>query len=202
MLHAVKKTEETHENKVAMSQPGRYKQALHKLASIKVGAAIIAVIFYGALCAQFGLALATLLVSGICVILIPPAIYLKRNKARLEAKFMRRALQIPEPEEENQDFTADFKYWATNTGLQFFIRSGYPRFLGQKQVRVIYEDVPNGILYEIKNYYFDEEHGAESLDLEVLAGDLMAKAWDKKLRQKIINNIKVDIAIAFNPKNS
>ncbi len=204
MLHAVKNQEqpETRET-VVMKEPGSYKKAVQKLAGIKVGAAILACIVYGALCAKFGLALASLLTAGISVILIPLAIYYERNKAKLEEKFMRKTLKVPEPEElENRDFTADFKYWATRSGLQFYIKSGYPRFHGQKHIRVLYEDVPNGIPYEIKNYYFDEEHGAESLDLEIPSDDLMAKAWDKKLRQKIINHDKPDIAIAFNPKIS
>lgn len=202
MLHAVKKQKDTvQESTVAVHEPSPYKKTKHKLGALKLGAVLLAFICFGGLSAQFGLALASLMTAGLCVLLIPPAIYLHRNKDRLEAKFMRRALNVQEPEEQDQVFETDFKFWATRNGLQMYVRSNYPRFLGQKHVRVIYADVPNGILYEIKSHYFDEDRSAESLDLQVPPGDPMAKAWDKKLRQKIINNCDIDIEVAFNPSN-
>ncbi|MBD3281271.1 hypothetical protein GF391_00810 [Candidatus Uhrbacteria bacterium] len=202
MLHALKQDSRPHENTMSIREPSAYKKAKHKLGAVKLGAVILIFICFGGLSAQFGLALASLLMAGTCALLIPPAIFLYRNKDRLEAKFMRRALNVQDPEESGEQvFETDFKFWATRDGLQMYVRSNYPRFHGQKYIRVIYSDVPNGILYEIKSHYFDEDRCAESLDLQVPPGDLMAKAWDKRLRQKIIENEKPDIEIAFNPSN-
>ncbi len=202
MLHAVKNQQDSfQESTMTVHEPSPYKKAKHKLSALKLGAVLLAFICFGGLSAQFGLALASLMTAGLCVLLIPPAIYLYRNKARLETKFMRRALNVQEPEKQDHVFETDFKFWATRKGLQMYIRSNYPRFHGQKFIRVIYSDVPNGILYEIKSHYFDEDHCAESLDLQVPTGDPMAKAWDKKFRQKIIDNCDIDIEVAYNPSN-
>lgn len=52
----------------------------------------------------------------------------------------------------------------------------YPRFPHQRFVGVISDGVPNGIPYEIKSHCFDEEHCAESMELEVSREEPLAKA--------------------------
>ncbi|MDF1496464.1 MAG: hypothetical protein P1P90_00200 [Patescibacteria group bacterium] len=176
-----------------------YERAEQKLNAVKIGAIVMAVIIYAGLSAELGLALGSLIAGGLAALLVPVAIYLQRNRARLEEKFMRRLLKIPEPVL-NEVFETDLRVFPTARGLQLYSKTNFPRFSDQKFVRVIFDDVPNGILYEVKSHYFEEKQCAEALDLQVPDSEPLAKAWDKKLRNKLHKNPDMAIEIAYDPK--
>lgn len=181
------------------NKPSAYERAEQKLDAVKIGAIVMAFIFYGGLSAEFGLALGSLITGGVAALLIPVAIFLHRNRARLEAKFMMRALDISEPTSD-EIFETDLRIFPTKNGLQIYAKTDFPRYSNQKFVLVKCDDVPNGILYEIKSQYFDKKQCAESLDLQVPDSEPMAKAWDKKLRGKLHKNPDMAIEIAYDPK--
>jgi len=185
------------------NMPGRnqspYERAKQKLNAVKIGAIVMAFVFYGGLSAEFGLALGSLIIGGIAALLIPVAIFLHRNRSRLEAIFLHNALNIVEPEA-GEIFETYFTFFSTQTGLQLMVKSNYPRFKNQKYVRVIYDKVPNGILYEIKTYYFDEKFSAESMDLQVSNHEPLSIIWDKKLRQELLHNPNMRIEVLYGAK--
>jgi hypothetical protein len=189
-----------HEASMPKPDINPYAAAKNKLHAILTGAVIAAFIGYGVLCAQFGLLLGSLITAGFCALLIPIAIFTVRKRASLEQAFMRKMLNVKDIES-GDEFVNEFKIFATIDGLQLFVKSIYPRFENTKFVRVISTDVPNGILYEIKSYLFDEEHCAESMELQVANQEPLSKAWDKKFRNKLILDPKLDLKIAFNPKS-
>lgn len=182
-----------------MPQPSRYQLAKHKLAATKMGAIILLFLAFGELSARVGLPLATLLVAGVCALLAPIGIFAFRNRERLEERFLRRMLDVPKAAADQVLF-ADFRFWPTRRGLQLLVRSDYPRFSHQSFVRVIHDDVPNGILYEVKSHDFDEASCAESMDLEASSDEPLGKAWDTGLRRKLLSNPNLHIEVAFNPE--
>jgi hypothetical protein len=182
-----------------MPQPSPYQLAKHNLGAIKMGALILPLLLFGGLSARVGLPLATLLAAGVCVLLAPIGIFAFRNKTRLERRLLRRMIDAPNAEAGRVLF-AEFRFWATRRGLQLFVRSDYPRFSHQGLVRVIHDDVPNGILYDVKSHYFDEAYCAESMELEVSSDEPLAKAWDRDLRRKLLSNPNLRIEVAFDPE--
>ena len=187
------------EDNMPGNKPSPYERAEQKLDAVKIGAIVMAFIFYGGLSAEYGLALGSLITGGVAALLIPVAIFLHRNRERLEEKFMHKVLDIPEPVL-NEVFETDLRIFATKNGLQLYAKTDFPRYSNQRFVLVKCDDVPNGILYEIKSQYFDKKQCAESLDLQVPDSEPMAKAWDKKLRSKLHKNPDMAIEIAYDPK--
>ena len=72
------------------------------------------------------------------------------------------------------------------------------RLLGARAARRGWGRLPT-LPYEIKSHCFDEEHCAESMELEVSIDEPLAKAWDRDLRRKIISNPSLPVEVAFDP---
>lgn len=172
------------------------KSAKIKSRAIKLGSIIFAFIFYGALCSKFGLSVATLLVGGISCILLPIAIFAVRNKNLWEPFYNERILGIKLPEIE-PEFTADFEFILMKDTLQLVVKNLIPHFFNAKFIRVKFDQVPNGVLYDVVKHTWSESK--EYIELRLSETEGLAKAWDKKLRASILQgrSYKTEVLIYY-----
>ncbi|GEM_PF-1641881 len=172
------------------------KSAKIKRHIIKLGSIVFAFIFYGALCAKFGLPIATLLIGGISCVLLPIAIFALRNKNLWVPFYNKRILGIELPKIE-PEFTANFRFILMKDMLQLMIINPIPRFFNVKFVRVKFDQIPNGILYDVIKHTWSGKK--EYIDLRLSETESLAKAWDKKLRASILQgrSFKPEVLIYY-----
>lgn len=165
-----------------------------------VGATVLGYFLFGALCSEVGLSAGLLVSAGLCAIGIPVAVFVGRHGDRF-ARLLRSS-----PDLQLQDrsgghvVTTDFRFWVTRRGIQFLIDTDEPVFAGQRFVRVIHDGVPNGILYEVRSHFYDEEREAEGMEIEVSGYEPLGRGWDKDLRKRILANSNLRLEVAFDPQ--
>jgi hypothetical protein len=165
-----------------------------------LGAMIVGLVLVGYVCRQHGGLAAALLAGGFGAIGFPVVIFVRRGGKR-------DGQPVPRPEEKQPSresqtvFASAFRFWATQRGIQFFIRTDHPRFRAQRFVRVVHEGVPNGILYEVTSHSFDEERGSECMEIEVSDLEPMGRRWDEQLRARIVADPGMNLEVSFAPES-
>lgn len=167
-----------------------------KRRAIKLGSVVFSFLVYGALCAEFGLPAATLLAGGIACVLLPFAILALRKKHLWEPFYNKRILGIELPEIE-PEFAAEFQFILMRETLQLMVVNPIPHFFNVKFVRVKFDQVPNGVLYEVAKHTWSGKK--EYIELRLSDAETLAKAWDKKLRSAILRgrDFKPEILIHY-----
>jgi hypothetical protein len=187
-------TEQKDTGEVVSNNKQRYfpESAEMRQKAIHLGTTILAILVYGGLCAKFGLALATLIAAGVSCVSIPIVIYALRNRHIWLPFYNEKILGAKLPEIV-PEFETDYQFIVMKNKLQLVAANQFPRFFNLQFVRVIYKEVPNGIMYDVTKHYWSTKN--EFIELTLSNKEPLAKAWDKKFRAALLKNAQLQTEV-------